>query len=238
MNKPPLLMIAGHLCDERIFSDLTPRLESAAEILLAAPPDASSIEEMAERLLAEAPERFAVAGYSLGGMIAMSMVDQAPERLLGAAFIASDPLAAREKEVLYRDGMLEAAGMYSPASYADALVAQFFVHKPSVAALIGPDLREMAIDAAPGRMVSEARALSHRPNQIDALASYSGPVATIVGASDRICPPRLSKTITDACRNGSLTEIADVGHMAPLEASVEVGEALQGWVARIVAAEA
>ena len=185
---------------------------------------------MAELLLDEAPQRFAVAGFSLGGMIAMSMIEMAPERIIGAALVATDPLAAREKRSLFGRICWKAARLYSPAAYADALVAQFFVHKPSVAAMIGPELREMAMEAAPARMTLEAEALSDRPSRVDALARYSGEVATIVGAMDRICPPRLSKTITDACRNATLTEIADVGHMAPLEAPAAVGDALRSWL--------
>lgn len=237
MTTSPLLMIAGHLCDERIFAELTPRLSDAADLSFATPPQTPDIDQMAEQLLAEAPDRFAVAGFSLGGMVAMAMIEQAPERLLGAALISTDPLRAREKEIAFRDDLLEAARLYNAGAYVDALVSRFFPHKPSAAALLGPDLRDMALEEASDRVASEARALSNRPDRLDTLAGYDGAVSVIVGALDGICPPKLSARIAEASPNATLTEIADTGHMAPLEAPAAVADALSAWLARLESAQ-
>ena len=230
MTKQPLLLISGHLCDERVFTELTPGLTKQAELFLASPPEEASIEEMAERLLSDAPDRFAVAGHSLGGMIAMAMMDLAPERLLGAALISTDPFAAREKEIAYRDDLLEAARLSDPAAYVDSFFAQFFIHKPSLAAQIGPDLRDMALEAAPSRLISEARSLSERLDRLDTLAEFDNPVIAIVGASDRVCPKMLSEKIVEASPNSELSIVPDAGHMLTLEAPDAVAAAMIDWL--------
>lgn len=57
---------------------------------------------MAKAVLADAPTRFALAGFLLGGIVALEMVAEAPERIGRLALIATtaraDPAARAERE--------------------------------------------------------------------------------------------------------------------------------------------
>ncbi len=235
MRNPPLLMISGHLCDDRVFRDVTRRVACGGGSRVALPPDAATVDEMAEELVGAAPERFAVVGFGLGGVIAMAMVAHWPERLCGAALIASDPHAAHPQEIAYREHLVEAAQIAGPSAYVDALLANAFLHRPSVAARIGPELRDMALVAAEDRLAREARALSRRPDRIEALTTYAEPVEAIVGGRDKVYPPPLSEAIAGAAPRGRFSQIGDAGHMAPLESSESVATAIELWLMRLEA---
>src|SRR5258706_8316113 len=79
--KQPLLLLSGLLCDETIWADIPERLGDRADVRVMSFRGFSSIPAMAEHVLAMAPERFAVAGHSMGGRVALEVVRSAPRRV-------------------------------------------------------------------------------------------------------------------------------------------------------------
>lgn len=229
-DKPTLLMIPGHLCDDRIFDRIAPALASSARLRMAEPPLAESIDAMAAELLEDTPGAFAVAGQHLGGMIALAMAAQAPDRVLGLALIDTDAQEARDSEAAYRHQLLQAAERGGLGVYVDALVANYFAHGGAGPARFGSDLRDMAIEAAPDRLHSEALALSQRRDRIDDLSAFEKPTLVVVGSEDRICPPRMARTMAAAAPRATLLEAPRTGHMAILEASVATAQAMNEWL--------
>lgn len=232
-TKPPILMISGHLLDARLFRAVAPRLSAVAELEALCPPAACDVNEMSEILIRRAPERFAVVGFGLGGVVAMAMMTHWPERVLGAALIAVSPHAADARETALREERLRAARRIGPCAYVDPFVADAFLHQPRVAARLGPELRAMALEAAGGRLEHEVQALARRPDRLSALRGFRGPVEVVVGAEDRVCPPSYAEALARAAPKGRFSRIVDVGHMALSEAPAAVGAALEFWVGRL-----
>ena len=82
----PLVLLPGTLCDARLFAPMLTHLKGIDTIV----PElrgASSTPDMAAALLATLPPRFALAGFSLGGIVALEMAAQAPERIVGLALL-------------------------------------------------------------------------------------------------------------------------------------------------------
>jgi pimeloyl-ACP methyl ester carboxylesterase len=66
-----VLLLPGLLCDGRLW---TAQVEALADLAYCHVPDLTAYESvvaMAEGVLNEAPERFALAGFSLGGCVAL-----------------------------------------------------------------------------------------------------------------------------------------------------------------------
>ena len=76
-----LLLLPGLLCDAAVWAPMLPHLEAAADCRIPDYADATSLPEMAERVLADAPPSFALAGHSMGGRVALEIVRRAPERV-------------------------------------------------------------------------------------------------------------------------------------------------------------
>jgi len=231
----PLILIPGHLCGAWLYAPQTAALAGLADCRVAEPGREGSIGAMADRVLAGAPGRVALVGLSMGGMVAMAAMARAPERILGAGLIDTDPYPARSKERDWRRAAMAAARAEGLGAYADGFVARFFAHDPAVEARLGACVRARARATPPALAEAQARALDGREDMIAGITGYPGPVEVIVGAQDRICPPKLHRPIAEACPAAVLTEIPGCGHLATLEAPEAVNARLRHLVERIVA---
>ena len=81
----PVVLAPGLLCDDRLWSAVTPLL--AGPVMTVDFAEDDTIEAMAERILAEGPSRFVLAGFSMGGMAAVVAAARAPERIVGLVLI-------------------------------------------------------------------------------------------------------------------------------------------------------
>lgn len=80
--KTPLMLVPGLLCDERLWWHQAEHLRDLAEPVIADVTQGASVSEMAQDVLEAAPaERFALAGLSMGGYVALEIMRVAPERV-------------------------------------------------------------------------------------------------------------------------------------------------------------
>jgi len=77
----PLVLLPGMMCDERLFAPQISELSKQREVHFAQISDHETITELATEVLNNAPPVFALAGLSMGGIVAMEGVSQAPERV-------------------------------------------------------------------------------------------------------------------------------------------------------------
>lgn len=83
------LLIPGLLCDERLWAA---QAEALSDIASCRTPDLTayeSIDQMADGILSQAPEQFALAGFSMGGCVALEIVARAPQRVLQLALLST-----------------------------------------------------------------------------------------------------------------------------------------------------
>ncbi len=95
MARTPLLLLPGLLCDERLYGPQLAGLADVAEMAVADLTGDTSIEAMAQRVLADAPASFALVGLSMGGYVALEIVHRAPERVRRLARISHHHAGAR-----------------------------------------------------------------------------------------------------------------------------------------------
>src|ERR1700682_6032731 len=107
--KQPLLLLSGLLCDETIRADIPGRLGDGAAVRVVSFRGFSSILTMAEHVLAMAPERFAVAGHSMGGGGGAGGGRSAPRRVSGLALLNTGVLTVRDGEPQSRGRLLRLA---------------------------------------------------------------------------------------------------------------------------------
>lgn len=113
----PLVLLPGTLCDARLFAPVLERLPRVAT-LLPSLVGATTAPDMAKKLLAELPDRFVLAGFSLGGIVALEMVAQAPERIAGLALLDTTARPDPEANHRVRRSAAEAARRDGTAGYA------------------------------------------------------------------------------------------------------------------------
>lgn len=216
----PVVLAPGLLCDDRLWSKVQPLL--TGEIVTVDFANDGSLEAMADRILAEGPERFVLAGFSMGGMAAMTAAARSPEQVAGLVLIdthaepeTSDRSARRARQI----ETAEAGGFARLVR--EELKPNYFADPEG-----RPDERQlvldMALDAGALQFRRHVQALIGRPDPATALKSLTMPVTVVTGEEDAIAPASAARHLVERLKNGRLVLIPDCGHMAPLEAPVVV----------------
>src|SRR3954470_3266163 len=86
-NTMPILLVPGLVSSPRIFAPVLPALWRFGPVTVANHTSDDNMGAIARRILAEAPPRFALAGHSMGGYIALEIMQQAPERVIKLALM-------------------------------------------------------------------------------------------------------------------------------------------------------
>ena len=110
----PLVLLPGMMCDARLFGPQIAELSAEMAVTVAPVTRGERIEEIASGLLDLLPKRFALAGLSMGGIVAMELLRRAPDRITRIALMGTNPLAetpviaaAREPQIVkVRSGRL------------------------------------------------------------------------------------------------------------------------------------
>ena len=231
-----LLLLPGLLCDAAVWAPVLPFIERRAECSVAAYANETSLPAMAERMLANAPSTFALAGHSMGGRVALEVLRRAPERvsrlaLLDTGFRPRPAGVAGGDEKALRYGVLalaRAKGMRAMA-------------REWVRPMVHPDRRDDAalIDAVldmferrtADEFAGQIEALLARPDATALLRSIACPTLVLCGRDDGWSKLAQHEEMAALIPGATLAVIDRCGHMAPMERPRDVGTALAHWLA-------
>jgi pimeloyl-ACP methyl ester carboxylesterase len=227
-----LVLIPGLACTARLFEPQIEALSAERTILVADHRHDDSITAIAARLLAEAPDRFALAGLSMGGYIALEVVRQAPERVARLALLDT---SARPDTVEARQDRERLIALAEAGRWDD-------IHSKLWPRLVHPDRRADGVlqDLLLGMMretgaeayIRQQRAIMARPDSRPSLPGIEVPTLVLVGEGDSITPPEISREMAEMVEWASLVVIPEAGHMSTLEQPARVTQALQLWLTR------
>lgn len=235
----PLVLLPGMMCDARLF---TPQIAAfSAERTLVAPVlrgdetaahEAATVEIMAARVLAEAPPRFALAGLSMGGIVAMSVIAAAPERVTRLALMDTNPLAEAADVAARRGPQIEAVRRGELARVMrDEMKPRYLADGPRRGDIL--DLCMMMAEAlGPDVFIRQSQALRARPDRRDALRAVRVPTLVLCGRRDALCPVSRHEAMRDLIPGAALTVIEGAGHLPTLERPTETNAALADWLRR------
>jgi pimeloyl-ACP methyl ester carboxylesterase len=147
-------------------------------------PSAPSMREMAVAVLSAAPPRFALAGPSMGGILAMEVVAQAPDRVARLALLDAN-LLAEAPEVQARLVSQIARAATDLAGLMAEIVPSYFAGASPALEALG---LQMAADLGPEVFAAQSRVLRDRIDQQATLRADTGPSLVLMGAQDQLCP--------------------------------------------------
>jgi pimeloyl-ACP methyl ester carboxylesterase len=102
-----LVMIPGLLCDARLWAHQSEHLSDIADCSVADITGAESVDALADRVLAAALERFALAGLSMGGYVPHAIMRRAPGRVTRLALIDTSARADTEDQLVRRKQLID-----------------------------------------------------------------------------------------------------------------------------------
>jgi pimeloyl-ACP methyl ester carboxylesterase len=225
----PFLLIPGLNCDGRVFAPAATVLWPHGPVTMANHLEGEGLAQMATNILRDAPPRFALAGFSMGGYLGFEILRQAPDRVLKLALLDTNPYTDTPESAEIRRRRIEQtrAGKYG------LVVEQSFtglVHaeNESDSGLYSIH-RAMAETCGPAAYIRHQTAIIARPDCRPMLGSIGVPTLVVVGEADTISPVAAAMEMSQAIAGSTLAVIPRAGHMAPVENSLAVNKALAAW---------
>ena len=232
---PTLLLVPGLMCNEAVWAPVIPFIAPAAHCQVVDHGSANSLVQMAQQLLSNAPDRFALAGHSMGARVALEVYRQAPERVTRIALLDTGylPLATGEAGQAEKDKraqLLHIAQTQGVRRMASAWV-QGMVHpdRLSDADLIDAIVAMFERKSA-ATFEAQIQALLARPDARPVLQSLKAPTLIGCGDQDLWAPLAQHQAMQALAPHARLSVFADAGHMAPMERPKLVADALLDWL--------
>lgn len=230
-----LILLPGMLCDARLFTPQAEALSRTHDVEIVMIDSADSIEALADHVLERAPERFNLAGLSMGGIVAMAMAGKAPERILRLALLDTNHLADAEGRDKIRNRQIDAVGKGDMRRVVvDEMKPVYLAARNRSDQALLDLLVDMAMDLGPEVFVQQSLALRDRGDQTAALKAYTGPTLILCGEEDMLCPPERHREMAGLMRRAELRLIRDAGHISTLENPHAVNDALSSWLGAAV----
>lgn len=226
----PLLLVPGLLCSARLYAPQVAALWREGPVMVADHRRDDDMDAIATRILAHAPERFALAGLSMGGYIAFAMLRQAPERITRLALLDTSARPDTPEQSAAREKFIAMAEAGKLSDVVETLLPRFIHHNRHGDENLERIVRDMAADTGVDAFVRQERAIMRRPDSRPLLGSIKCPSLVLVGDGDVLTPPELSQEIAAGIPGARLTIVPNCGHLSTLEQPEAINAALAEWL--------
>lgn len=228
----PIVFLPGMMCDARLFGAQINAFSGEFPVMCHPLVGHDTIEALASQILATSPERFALVGLSMGGIVAMEVLRQAPDRVERLALLDTNPLAEKDEVRAKRVPQIEAAiNGELRRVMRDEMKPNYLADGPNLGAIL--DLcMAMATDLGPEIFVAQSHALAGRADQSVILEQYDRPTLVLCGREDGLCPVERHELMHSLFPNSELVIVENAGHLPTLEQPEETNAALKRWLER------
>lgn len=216
-DKPILFILPGLLCDGSIFAR---QKESLGELCDVRTPDFrgfDSIIAMARYVLDQAPPRFALAGFSMGGRVSMQIMRLAPERVERLCLFDTGASAEPEGGALKRQALVDLAYERGMEALAAAWLPPMLAPARRGDAAFQKPLIDMIKRFTPEDHEKQIKALVERPDATAILPTIACPTLIVCGAEDEWSTPEQHREMAAAIPGARLEIVAGAGHFVSVE---------------------
>lgn len=227
----PIVFLPGLICDARLWRDIIDGFADTMAPMVADLRLDETVAAMASRTLAAAPPRFALAGLSMGGYVALEIMRQAPERVTHLAlFDTSARPDNEERRETRRKGIeMIAQGKFIGVSRGllGSLVAPHHLGTP-----LAEEVQAMSERVGGTVYIRQQKAIMDRVDSRPHLAAIDVPTLVGVGALDRMTPPELAEEMAAHIPGAKLVTFPDAAHLPTMENPAPVVDAMRNWLGR------
>lgn len=222
----PILLLPGTLCNERLWKHQIEFLSNYTEVYIGDVTKSDSIEKIAEDVLEEAPKHFILAGLSLGGMVALEIMRQAPERVMKLALLDTNPYLPTTEQIKGWKHFIQMALSGSFSEVTEKHLLKNLLSPYNSDKELKNIIIRMAEETGKEVMVRQMLALMTRPEFKSVLPNINVETFVLVGSDDVVCPVEMSRYIADNILQSEFILIDDAGHLSSLEKPEAVTKSL------------
>ncbi|MDR0278595.1 MAG: alpha/beta fold hydrolase [Paucimonas sp.] len=225
----PLVMLPGLLNDHRLWAHQQAAFEAERPVLIPDLSQDTAIVAMAERVLQQAPPRFALAALSMGGYVAFEILRRAPGRVERLALLDTMARPDEPARARVRRGLLELAGQGRFKGVTPQLLPRL-MHARSLDTTVPEVVMAMADGIGREGFIRQQQAIIDRADYRPVLETIRVPTLVLFGAQDEITPLAEARLIHEGIAGARLEVIDECGHLPPLEQPERTTELLGGWL--------
>ena len=230
-----VILLPGLASDAALWRHQVPALTAAGHAVHVsdAHARASTLSAMAHALLADHEGPLVLVGTSMGGILALEVLRQAPHRVAALALLGSSARPDTPQMIRLRSAaVLEfEQGRVDEILRANVPFA-FHPSRQGDTALVS-DYFEMVRRAGAAQLVRQNRAIMARPDSRPLLRRLRCPVLVVCGDADALTPPECSQEIAAAVPQAELHVLPACGHLLTWEQPGAVNALLRDWLARL-----
>lgn len=186
--RTPLLLLPGLLCDEALWRHQIDALSDCADCLVPDLRSQDSVAAMARAALDLAPDRFALAGLSMGGCVAFEVLRQASARVTRLALIDTKARPDTPDETRRRRGLLALAEKGRFKGVTPRLLPLLIDEARLDDAALTDEIIAMAARIGRDGFLNQQRAIMGRPDSRPTLAAIDCPTLILCGRQDALTP--------------------------------------------------
>ena len=226
----PIVLVPGLASSARIYAPVVPALWRFGPVMIANHIRDDSMADIAARVLSEAPPRFALAGHSMGGYIALEIMRQAPGRVVRLALINTQARPDTPEATARRRGLMERARRGELRA----------IREESFPELVHPSRRDDAgilelvhaqdEDVGVAGYLRQQAAIIARADSRPTLSSIGCPTLVLTGDADNTIPNAFSKEMAEAIAGARLKVLDRCGHLPQAEQPEATVRALTEWL--------
>ena len=227
----PLVLVPGFMTDKAMWTSFEDEMAEFRPIVHADLSIDDSISAMARRAIAEAPPRFVLVGFSLGGYVAREITRLAPDRVRALVLVAT---SSRADTTQQSQRKAEAARLVSnPFKGLSRSAIEQSLH-PARAS--DPDLiaRIRAMGLRLGGDAFQRQSNLARDSDFDRLGEIRCPTLIVAAAEDQVRSLAEADELEVGIPNSTRAIVRDSGHMIPMEQPVILAETIKSWLRKAV----
>lgn len=226
----PLVLVPGLLTSPRLYAEQLPALWRLGPVTVADNARGETVGQIASAVLDAAPPRFALAGLSMGGYIALEIMRQASGRVAKLALLDTSARPDTPVQRARRQTQIEKTrrGRFAeiPGEQWPLLVRPSALENKQLWGIV----QLMAEETGPDAFIRQQLAIMSRPDSRPDLAAISCPALVLVGEHDALTPPELAAEMAAGITGAQLVVVPDSGHLSTLEQPDLVTRALGEWL--------
>ena len=225
----PIVLITGQLLTDAVWQPLIDAWADRAVIVADNRSD-DTIEGFAERLLDNAPPKFALVAHAMGGFVAFEIMRRAPGRVAKLILISTLASADGPAQTARRQGYIDlvTSGQFDQV-VEERIPILFPEEKRGDERLLGI-ARQMAADTGAETFLAQQRAIMARIDSRPRLSEIVVPTLLIWGEKDGITTRAHHDEIAGAIPGARLEVVPGVGHLPTIEAPEVVVPLLTAFV--------
>ncbi|MBC7950280.1 MAG: alpha/beta fold hydrolase [Rhodospirillaceae bacterium] len=225
-----LILLPGLLNDHRLWGHQAAALADMVQVSVADLSLDESLAAMAERVLAAAPPRFALAGLSMGGYVALEIMRKAPERVERLALLDTTARPDTPEQSQRRSDAVAIARSGGFDKIMPTMLPNLLHPDHLALERIAGLAKDMARAIGPDAFARQQNAIMHRPDSRPVLTSIACPTLVLVGRDDALTPLDRAEEMAELIPHARLVVVEQCGHLSALEQPQAISAVMRYWL--------